>query len=154
MPTKVTFNLIDYSGERTSTSMYVEELDATNYADVVAAAGALQTALLVATDCNHVSTIFSVETDNNIAIPPATVTAQREIAIRIKYVDAVTGDVGSTTVPGPATTLYPPQGVKGDYVPLDNVIFSAFIAVIEANAVSRLGNSIEVVEGRLIGRNN
>lgn len=152
--TKVSFNLIDYSGEQTSTQVYVEEMDSSNYDDVVSAVDALQTALLLATDCNHVSTSISLLTDTTPAVPAPIATAQREIAIRVKYVDAVNGRYGNFTVPGPAIGFYPPQGVKDDFVPLNNLIFSAFIGVIEANMVSRDGNSIEVVEGRLVGRNN
>lgn len=154
MATKCTFNLIDYSGERTSTQVNLLDLTAANFDSVVASAAALQAALLLATDCNHVSTVISIETDENTAVPPSTVTAQRELAIRVKYVDTVNGETGYLSVPGPDTGFYPPQGVKGDYVPLDNLIFAAFIAVMEANMVSRDGNGIEVVEGRLVGRNN
>jgi len=153
---EVSFNLIDYSGERTSTKMNVEDLegDGSNMAAVLTSIGLLQTALLLATDLNHVSTTFTMTTDTTTATPPSTATAQREIAVRIKYVDDVTNEAGSFTVGGPAVTFYPPQGVPGDYIPLDNAVFEAFITVIEANVVSRAGNAITVVEGRLVGRNS
>lgn len=153
---EVRFNLLDYSNERTATIVNVEDIegDGSNMAAVLTSIGALQTALLLTTDLNHVSTSFSQVTDTTVATPPSTATAQREIAVRIKYVDTVTNKPYSFTVGGPAVAFYPPQGVPGDYIPLDNAIFAAFITVLEANLVSPVGNPIEVVEGRLVGRNS
>jgi len=154
MATKCTFNLVDYSGERTSTHVYLPSINAGTFDAVIASAGALQTALLLATDCNHVNTTLTIETDDTTPSLPSIETAQREFAVRIKYADATTGDIAFCTVPGPAVTFYPPQGVKGDIIPLDNAVFAAFITVMEANMKSKLGNAITVLEGRLVGRNN
>jgi len=153
---QVSFNLIDYSSERTSTKVNVADLesDGSNMAAVLASISALQTALLLTTDCNHVSTTFTQTTDTNVATPPSVVTAQREFSIRVKAVDTVTNEFTSFTVPGPAEAFYPPQGVPGDYIPLSNAMFAALILVLEANLVSPAGNPIEVVEGRLMGRNS
>jgi hypothetical protein len=158
MPTQITVNLIDHSGEMTGTKFYVETLDDSNYDalfdPVTGAVSLLQGALMAATDCEHVSTVASLVSDTGTGVPPATVTAQREIAIRVKVRDTVNGRTGHFSVPGPITTFYPPTGVKDDIVPLDNVVFAALILIIEANMVSRDDNAIEVVEGRLVGRNN
>jgi len=153
---EVSFNLIDYSGERTSTKVNVADIagDGANMAAVLSSISALQAALLLTTDCNHVSTTFSQTVDTTVATPPSTATAQREIAVKVKYVDNVTNSVHFFTVAGPAVTFYPPQGVPGDYIPLDNTVFDAFITVLEANLKSPAGNAITVVEGRLIGRNS
>jgi hypothetical protein len=157
MPTEVTVNLIDHSGEPTRTKFYVETLDDTNFDalfdPVTGDISLLQGALMAATDCEHVSTVASIVSDTGTGVPPATVTAQREIAIRVSYRDTVNGRKGSFTVPGPVTGFYPPTGVKDDIVPLDNVVFAALIILIEANMISRDDNAIEVVEGRLVGRN-
>lgn len=154
---KVTISMVDHSGEITKTQFYVEQLDSTNYDElfnaVTGKVSLMQGALMVATDCEHLSTSLSHESDTGTGVPPSTVTAQREIAVRIKYRDTTTNDVGFLTVPGPVTTFYPPTGVPGDVIPLDNTVFAVFILVIEANIVSRLGNAIQVIEGRLIGRN-
>lgn len=156
MATQVTVNLIDHSGEMTRTQFYLPDIesDGSNWGDVTDAIALLQAALLVATDCEHVSTTISVPYATASGTPPATVTAQREIAVRVKLRDTVTGGTNYVTVPGPVTGFYPPTGVKGDFIPLDNVIFAAYILVLEANLVSNLGNPVEVVEGRLVGRNS
>jgi len=154
---KVTISMVDHSGEITKTQFYVEELDASNFDElfnaVTGKVSLMQGALMVATDCEHLSTSLSYESDTGTGEPPSTVTAQREIAIRIKYRDDTTNDVGYITVPGPVVGFYPPTGVPNDVIPLDNAVFSVFILVIEANAVSKAGNAITVVEGRLVGRN-
>ena len=155
-PTRATITLIDYSGETTKTGFYLPEMDehGDNYDDIIGRLFAVQTAVVDASDCEHVSTTFIVPYSRGMYGPPAIVTAQREIALRIKYRDTITGDIEYATVPGPIEAFYPPQGIKGDYVPLDNVVFAPYIAAIEANIVSKRGNTITVLEGRLVGRNS
>ncbi len=154
MATALTFNMIDHSGEKSRTKVYLEDVesDGSNWDDILTSEGLLRTALYITTDMAEVGSDLSVSVHTGSAVPPATETAQREIAIRVKYRDSTNGRYGHFTVPGPKTTFYPPTG--SDVVPLDNVIFQAFIVVLEANLVSRDGNAIEIVEGRLIGRSN
>ena len=156
MATKVSINWIDHSGEKTRTQFYVPAVagDGANWAALLTSIGLLTAAAEVASDCGHLNTTLSVETEESNEAAPSTVTAQREIAVKISYTDDVTGDPGSFTLPGPVVGLYPPTGVPGDYIPLDNAVFSVFIAVIEANMKSRAGNAITVTEGRLVGRNS
>lgn len=153
--TMVSVNMLDHSGEPTRTQFAVGELlaDGTNWAAITASIDLLVAGLAVATSCIRVNTTISMEYNTGLGTIPITVTAQREIAIRVKFRDAVTGEFGFVTVPGPIVTFYPPTGVKGDYIPLDNVVFAAYIALMESDMVSRDGNAIEVVEGRLVGRN-
>jgi hypothetical protein len=152
--TQLTFNMIDHSGEKSRTKVYLEEIegDGSNWDDILTSEGLLRTALYLTTDMAEVSSDVSIAVHEGDGVPPSTVTAQREWAIRVKYRDAVNGRYGHFTVPGPKTTFYPPTG--SDVVPLDNVIFEAFITVLEANLLSRDGNAINIVEGRLIGRSN
>lgn len=152
--TTLTFNMIDYSGEKTRTKVYLPAVagDGTNWDDILTSEGLLRTALYLTTDMHEISSDVSVEVHTGAGTPATVETAQREWAIRVKYRDATNGRYGHFTVPGPKTTFYPPQG--SDVVPLDNVIFAAFITVLEANLKSRDGNAINIVEGRLIGRSN
>jgi len=149
---KVHFGMIDYSGEACGPSVYVEELDDTNYDAITTSVNLVQVALGVLSDCNFVRTSLGVELAAGSGALPTEVTAQREVGIRISYRDTVTGRVETLVVPGPATTFYPAQGT--DVIPLDNVIAAAFIAVFEANCVSLAGNPINVVSMRLVGRSN
>jgi len=150
--TKIHFGMIDHSSESCGPSVYVEELDNSNYDAIDTSVGLVQVALGVLSDCNFVRTTMGVELAAGGGTAPATVTAQREIGIRVGYRDTVTGRMESFVVPGPATTFYPATGT--DVIPLDNVVAAAFIAVFEANCVSQDGNPVNVVSMRLVGRSN
>jgi len=152
MAAKVHFGMIDHSAEACGPSLWFDDAGAPDYSDVDTASGLVQAALAVLTDCNLTNTTLSAKLDVNAAFPPATVTAQREIAIRVIYRDTVTGKAERFDVPGPATTFYPGAGT--DVIPLDNLIAAAFIAVFEAQCVSQDGNPVEVTQIYLVGRNN
>lgn len=152
MATKARVQLMDRSMEATSVNFYVPELTNANYDAVVAAIDALETAALLITDCSHVNTSFSHVTEIASFAVASEHTAQREIGLRVTYRDTVNGKVGSFIIPGPTEGAYPNAGT--DVIPLDNVVAAAFILVFEANAVSRDGNAVEVVQIRFVGRSN
>lgn len=152
MAAKVHFGMIDHSAEACGPALYFDDTAKPDYTAVGTAAGLVQTALAILTDCNLTNTTLSAVLDSTSPAVPATVTAQREIAVRVIYRDTVTGDAERFDVPGPATTFYPGSGT--DVIPLDNVVAAAFIAVFEAQCVSKLGNPVEVTKIYLVGRNN
>ena len=152
MATKARINLMDYSSEMTGMNFYVPDLTASNFDDVVASIAALRVAGMLLTDCAGINSSLSWITSVAPFSPATVSTAQREIALKVTFRDTVNGRVGHFTVPGPKSTLYPPSGT--DVVPLSNLVAEAFIAVFEANAVSRDGNPVEVTQIRLIGRNS
>lgn len=152
MAAKVHFGMVDHSAEACGPSMYFDDADSPDYTDVYTAAGLVGTALNILTDCGFTQTKLSAVVDEANDAPPATVTAQREIAVRVTYKDTVNGKYERFDVPGPATTFYPGTGT--DVIPLDNVIAAAFILVFEAQCVSQDGNAVEVTSIRLVGRNN
>ena len=155
MALKIHFAVVDHSAEATGSRMYVQDLDNSNYDDIFGVIGniaLLQDAYQLLTDCGYSRTTASIETYVGAAVPPEAVTAQREIAIRVTYRDTVNGRVERFDLPGPKLALYPPAGT--DTIALDNVLASPFIAVFEANAVSRDGNPVEVTGLRLVGRNS
>jgi len=152
MATKVRLGLMDVSSEQTSVNFYVPDLTNANLDALETAIGLLQAEALVISDCAHLSTQFSHVTDIASFSPATESTAHREIALKVTYRDTVNGRVGHLTIPGPTSLAYPPAGT--DVVPLSNVVAAAFIAVFEANAVSRDGNAVEVTQVRLIGRNS
>jgi len=146
---------IDHSAEVGVTKLYVPDLTNANYDALFGVAGKvtlLQAAFLLLTDCTHKSTNASLLVDQGAGTIPGTVTAQREIGVRVTYRDTVNGKMSELTVPGPKTGFYPGSG--SDVIPLDNILAAAFITVFEANAVSADGNAVEVTNIRLVGRNN
>ena len=155
MATKVKVGMVDHSGEGCGPSLYFDDLTALTYEAIMGSGGSVDlvaTALNVLTDCGFTRTTASVVQAAANDAAPATVTAQREIAIRVIYKDTVTGRYERFDVPGPAVTFYPGTGT--DEIPLSNVIAAAFITVFEANCVSQDGNPVEVTKIYLVGRNN
>lgn len=152
MAAKVHFGMIDHSAEACGPSLYFDDADEPDYTDLAAAAALVETALDILTDCGMTRTTLSAQLAAQNEAVPATVTAQREIAVRVTYRDTVTGKYERFDVPGPATTFYPGSGT--DVIPLDNLVAAAFILVFEANCVSMDGNAVEVTNIRLVGRNN
>ena len=152
----VTFSVVDYSGEPSRTTLYVDDLTNANYdALFLAVTGKvtlLQAAFEVITGCTLNRTVAGFQADIGTGILPSDESAQREIAVRVSYRDTVTGKSQRMDIPGPISTLYPGQGT--DFIPLDNAVAAVFILVFEANAVSMDGNAITVTGLKLVGRAN
>ena len=152
----VTFSVVDYSGEPSRTTVYVEDLDNTNYDELFLAVTGkvtlLQAAFEVITGCTLNRTVAGKVADIGTGVLPSDEEAQREIAVRVSYRDTVTGKSQRMDIPGPIVTLYPGQGT--DFIPLSNPVAAIFIGVFETNAVSMDGNPVTVTGLRLVGRNN
>jgi hypothetical protein len=151
----ITLVTVDHSAEIARTRVWVEKLDATNFDElynaVTGKVSLLQAAFLLITRCVHVRTTSTVESDVGSATPPDDEHAQREIAIRVSYVDTVTAKKYRFDIPGPIDACYPATGT--DVIPLGNVEAAAFILVFEANALSPDGNAVQVTGLRLVGKN-
>lgn len=154
--TKVSVGVIGHSGELSSINYYLPEIDdvglewALNFAtggreDLIRATIAPMTLM------NFTRTNVTVRVSEDIPSLPADPHAQRELALRISYVDTVTLKKYRYDIPGPQGGVIP-SGT--DEVPLGNVLLAAHILVMEANAVSVDDNPIEVVAARIVGRNN
>lgn len=157
MPTEMNIVWLDHSNEKTRTKLYLEEVDpnGTNWPDlavpVTGSAALIKAAMDAVTNLNHVTTKFSIPIADSVATPPADAMAQREIAIRWTYVDTVNGRYGSFHTYAPIDGLIQ---LGTDVIDLAaNAFALAFVAVIEANAVSRDDNPIQMVSARLVGRN-
>lgn len=155
MATKVKVGMVDHSGEGCGPSVYFDDVTALTYEAVMGSGGSVDlvtAAMNILTDCGFTRTTASIIQSASNDAAPATVTAQREIAIRVIYKDTVTGRSERFDIPGPAVTFYPGTGT--DEIPLSNAIAAAFITVFEANCVSQDGNAVEVTKIYLVGRNN
>ena len=155
MATKVKVGMVDHSGEGCGPSVYFDDVTALTYEAVMGSGGSVDlvtAAMNILTDCGFTRTTASIIQAASNDAAPATVTAQRELAIRVIYKDTVTGRSERFDIPGPAVTFYPGTGT--DEIPLSNAIAAAFITVFEANCVSQDGNAVEVTKIYLVGRNN
>lgn len=149
--TLVTQGFVDRSNEKSRTSYYVEDID--DLTGAAAAADAIHDGMGVLTLCNFTKqqAVYLMQEDAEIL--PASNFAQREIGLKISYVDTVTDDRYTMTVPGPDLSVLGQPGT--DVVDIaGNAVMLAFIVIFELNAVSENENPIEVVGARIVGRNN
>lgn len=158
-PTKVEMVFIDHSRELSRTSFHLPYIqddgsDAPTVATDVASAYALvKAAIDAATLCNHKQSNLIAFSEMSSAVIPSSVNAQRETGLWVEYQDDVNFKFYSLTIPGPDFSLFA-QANTDEVDIAANVAAIALKAVLDAQLVSELGNSITVVRMRLIGRRN
>ena len=155
--TKIKVGVIGHSGELSSINYYLPEIASdgtnwpTNFADATGREDLIKATLAPMTLMNFTKTTVTIVVDENVPSLPADSHAQRELALRISYVDTVTMKKYRYDIPGP-DPLVIPSGT--DEVPLGNVLLAAHILVMEAQAVSVDDNPIQITAARIVGRNN
>lgn len=155
--TKIKYGMIGHSGENTSVNIYLAEIlaDGTNwpanFAPVTGSEELIKATLIPMTLMNFTRTTATIVVGESIPSLPVDPHAQRELALRISYVDTVTLKKYRYDIPGPQAGVIP---TGTDEVPLGNVLLAAHILVMEANAVSVDDNPIEIYAARIVGRNN
>jgi hypothetical protein len=107
--------------------------------------------MAVVTLCNFTDQNLVILADGDIPTIPTSPNAQRELALWVQYTDAVNGDYGTFTVPGPNLTLLG-QANTDEVDIVSNVTMAAFVVILEANLVSVDLNAIEITRARIIGR--
>ena len=154
MPGKITWSILDHSDEIGTFRMHIPDLDAANvdaYVDdgATGTLGQLRLAISALTLGNHLrrSVIATTIVDN--AVIPADSSAQRERKAQVTYRDTVSGKRYTMEIPA-----FDMTGSESgtDILDLDHVEWAAFVALFEANCVSELGNAIEVVSAKHVGR--
>lgn len=150
-PVKVTQGFIDRSREYSATQYWLPEPVGDDLTDDIAAANTVKGAIAVVTLCNFTNQTASLLLDSDVPVIPSSVNAQRELGLWIQYVDTVTGQYQSMTIPGPNLTLLS-QANTDEVDIVSNVTAAALLAVLEAELVSDANNPIEVTRMRIIGR--
>jgi hypothetical protein len=79
--------------------------------------------------------------------------ANRESALRVFYGDSVTGEVYHISIPGPDWENVG-MHANTDLADLEDTELAAFVTALEANALSPVGNAIEVIRAVQVGRHN
>lgn len=152
---KVTFTILDYSGESSTVSFYTPAITSGNYDAIVndgvgGAVGDLRIAMNALIAGNHLRRIVNAETFNDTAVLPTDPNAQREIKARFVYRDTVNGELGSFEIPTADLTVLAQQGT--DVIDLAGTEVAAFVSAFEADFRSRDGNAVEVQSGQIVGR--
>lgn len=153
---KVTYNILDYSGETSRVGFYLPELSPANYAGIVdntlgGSVGNLRIAMNTLITGSQLRQTVTAETFIGVATLPADPNSQREIKGRFVYRDTVNGELGSFELPTIDLGIVAQQGT--DVIDLEEILVAAFVLVFEAEAVSRDGNAVEVISGQVVGRN-
>lgn len=154
--TKVEIVLNDWSNEKTSVVFHFPpvEDDGSNWdtlftTPLLSNLAIMQTALDAITLLDHWYTIAHCQVKESSKTTPSDQHAQREYVIVWTYADSVTGRLGRFSTPGPEDDLTKPNS---DDIDMTNATVIAFKAAIDANCLSRVGNPISIVKGKVNGR--
>lgn len=151
-----TWSILDYSNEIGRMRMHIPDLDDTNILDytndsVGGALGDMRIALNALTDGNHLKRQVTAVTVVDSAVLPTDPLAQRERKAVVSYRDTVTGKVYRLEIPAFSMS----GAIPGtDVLDLTDADWVAFITEFEANCVSELGNAVEVLSAKHVGRSN
>jgi len=151
MATPITLSMIDYSGEPTRTSWHSPTLTAANLVAQTAIQDAIRLAIEAISLCNEDKLTAALVMHSATPTRPTNPNAQRELAVKVFYVDNVNGRTGTMTIPGPNLTAL--TLVNDEVVLADGDVMADFVTAFEF-ANSRDGNNITVTAARLVGRNN
>lgn len=152
MAVKVRQGFIDRSRENSSTQYYVDGPAAgDDFTDAIADANTIKGAMSALTLCNYTRQTASIVLDEDVPTIPSSAFAQREVGLTIQYVDTVTGKYYDMTIPGPDLTLLA-QANTDEVDIASNATFLAYSAIVEPLMVSEVGNAVEIVRARIVGR--
>lgn len=149
MTSKASMSGLDYDSEKTRFGFYLPTLTSANLDTVVAQVGAIQTAVnaIVLGEFDGLTVKVSEVKPSSV---PTNQYAQRESKWRVAYTDDSNplGD-GHFEIGMPDLTKLSSGTNKADLTDTD---IAAFVSALEGAAVSRLGNTITVVEMVHVGR--
>lgn len=150
MPVKVSFSGIDYSLEGTVTGVWMATLSAANFAAQATAAAAVQTAIQNVSLIDYEGQVYPAMVEPRETIAPTSPFAQREAKWLVTMTDNVTLEINQFEIGGPDLALLVPGS---DLLDVSGGAGAALVTALEANAQSRLGNSVSFVSARHVGRN-
>jgi hypothetical protein len=154
---KAAITLKDNSREVNGFGFYIPELDDTNV-ELYNSASATRinnvlTALAVIVNVQVRSASVSLFSEVISEATPASGEAQNEKRLLLKYQDTVNPAFkGRMEIPGFDIGSYAQEGT--DQIDLGDTDIAALVTALEAAAVSKLGNPIEIYEAVFVGRNS
>jgi len=154
---KAKVTLKDHSREVNGFGFYVPELDDTNvngYNDASATLiNNVLTALAVVVNSQVRGVGVTLFNEVISEATPASAEAQNEKRLLLKYEDTVdTSFKGRMEIPGFDVGAYAQEGT--DQIDLTDTDIAALVTALEAAAVSKLGNPINIYEAVFVGRNS
>lgn len=154
---KAKISIKDKSNEVNGFGFYTPELDAGNVADYASVAGTLMNNVLTGLTLVVNGTVRSagVTAFNSVISEaiPASNEAHNEKRLLLKYFDTVETDFkGRMEIPCFNVGAYLTEG--SDIIDLTQTNIAQLVTALEAAAVSKLGNPIQIYEGVFVGRNS
>lgn len=147
---------IDSCGERSTVSVAIPTINAGNFATeiakyVVTDATNLIGKLLALTACRLCTATVQLPKSRQAETLPTGGTAVRELALLVSYQDNTTSKKYHIAIPGPDTSKL----LAGtDNIDPTDADWIAFKSQFESDVLSEAGNTVTVLSGKLVGRNN
>ncbi len=148
----VSFTIRDRSDEYSAVKFPIPPVDETNWVATHARIATLQAALLAATTGNLATRSLQAYREHVDDTNPANPYAQRELGLRLYYLDTVNGKKYHLTIPSPDLLLMGQGGT--DLIDLTGSVADPIIAAMEDMMESPDGNPVQVYRGRIVGRRN
>lgn len=145
---------IDFSGEKSSVSFNLPDPSGATFdwdalvSDLDGIGDAIDAVCLCTRGNDSLRVVAQV---GSLALP-ADEEAQRELGLRIFYIDNVTQKRYHITIPGPDLSLMVNQGF--DQVDWSGAEMVALETALEADMLSPAGNAITLIDGYIVGRRN
>lgn len=152
MASNVTFTIRDHSDEYSGVSFPIPPVDETNWVLTNTRILALQAAVAAATTGNIARrslNAYNVHVDD---VRPANPYAQREIGLRLFYLDTVNGKKYHVTIPAPDLIVMGQGGT--DEIDLTGSLADPIVAAMQALMETPDGNPVQVYRGVIVGRRN
>lgn len=149
-----TIKYLDYSDEVSTVSFNVATPSGASYdwAALAASVDAVGDAIDDICLCTRSKEQVNVNLQDGSLARPSDTAAQREVGLRIFYVDDTTQKKYHVTIPGPDTSLMASPGF--DIVDWSGTEMAALETAFEANVLSPDGNAVSILTGKIVGRRN
>jgi hypothetical protein len=148
----IRFTIRDHSDEYSTVSFPIGTVSEINWIAIETAADLLQTALAAATTgkiAKRSMLAYSRHIDDTRPVNPY---AQREIGLRLFYLDTVNGKKYHLTIPAPDLVVMGQGGT--DEIDLTGSLADPIVAAMQGLMQSVDGNPVQVYRGLIVGRRN
>jgi len=143
-------SMLDYSNERSTVKVRIDQVTAGNYTAQAAAVSALATAIGGITLGNIASRILTAEETFVTRTPPTDPAAQRETKWLVRSEDTVTHEIVRHEIPTANTALLT---AGSDFVNVfPTGVLADFKTAWEAAVVSKMGNPVTLISLELVGK--
>lgn len=152
---KASWSFRDRSQEISTVELTVADISAggADFDTVMADVAALGAAIEGISNCIMAREVLTQTVTTKNPASTSNEYANRESALRVFYGDTITGEVYHMSIPGPDWSNVDLEP-NTDLADLTDTEVAALITALEANALSPVGNAIEVIRAVQVGRHN